>query len=59
MEKACHMTSNARFLVLTLVLALLPTISHAKGADGLVILKGTLQEANTNDEEVATLIVKG
>ena len=47
------MTSNARFLILTLVLALLPTISHAKGADGLVILKGTLQEANTNDEEVS------
>jgi hypothetical protein len=35
------------------VFALLPIISHAKGADGLVILKGTIQGASTNDEEVS------
>lgn len=47
------MTSIARFLLLSCVLVLLPLVSHGKGADGLVILKGTIQEASTNDDVVS------
>jgi hypothetical protein len=47
------MLSKLKLLFPAIVLALLPLISHAKGSDGLVILKGTIRDASTNADVVS------